>query len=174
MLVRIIKPVYDTYKITDEVFCVIGIKGNEYLTLDCGTILWWDRTCFEIIDPRPSKYWIVSKLEPNLVCFKEYVEDIYFYTKLFDDYHEDGWEAAWKIERQAWEVLNKYEHLMSHEFDDSSLTWAKVVDGGLLCDECNEAWQPDIYAGKSCCPKCEIPYNNSLWNLKNFYYPDMK
>ena len=73
---------------------------------------------FEVIDPRPSKYWIFQHEAYNYrkeldscttLAFKEWIEENYFYSNLIDGDDKD---------RRELKVFIEYKKLMDEEFKE--------------------------------------------------------
>ena len=109
---------------------------------------------FEVVDNRPSRYWILETHNSNfylMLSFPEWSKEVYFVANLTD------WE-----DREVG-IFKRYRELMDFEFPDSSITeYAQVGDEKwLVCPKCIDAWECDNDRDALVrCPLCETIYNN--------------
>ena len=117
--------------------------------------MWIPMNFFEIVDPRPSRYWIFSfkNDKPKIrffLGFPEWANDEYFYNNIV-------------MEKPRKTDLKAYKERMDLEFPDASIVnYPQVLDKEwLMCPICIDAWQSTD--GKDAlikCPICQKIYNN--------------
>jgi hypothetical protein len=119
---------------------------------------WYSSIFFDVIDNRPSRFWIVGFREENnkilpFLSFPEWANDPYFYGELIDGNSDDS-EAI---------IFSKYKEFIDLEFSDSSISDIAQIgdDEWLICPQCMEAWQSTNNKDALVrCPKCQTILNN--------------
>ncbi len=116
---------------------------------------------FEITNNRISEYWIGTEEKefpiknikcPNLISFKEIVENEYFFEDILD------------CKNNTCEIFSKNKELMDNEFPDNNIKSAEIIDANwVFCGYCDESWEVKSKQGVIVCPKCGKRNNNPFW-----------
>ncbi len=121
---------------------------------------------FEILDGRPSRYWVFhfGEVRWKYKGEKEHVE--YDQSFHFSEFRDEGfYERLFDDSPAETAIFQKYKKLMDEEFPeppDPSITESavQIEDGWLQCPSCSDAWKSDSGHGMVSCPSCGANLRN--------------
>ena len=107
----------------------------------------------DIVDNRLSKYWHFGNALPStnksngrpvILAFPEWIDDIGFYQEIVEGTNSAGY------------IWREYKARMSLEFAPSSIKSTAIFlgDDWMQCENCSDAWIPDVEGELICCPSC--------------------
>lgn len=145
MLVR------DKHRRGDVPLPVFGLKtnaaGQAYLLAD-GFLKYCDGGDYEVVDPRPSRFWVAGPAGSGELAFPEWFEP-YFYENLDNDAPRET------------RLVESYDEFFRREYAAADGVALKIFDGGFgECPACGEVYACDSFFGVVKCPRCFGRFNN--------------